>query len=215
MGLNQYLGISVTIIAFMFGFIILYARSFTKTIADETARLITLAQKTNIEEAVRAEFKKQTNTHQIVTSEYAKMRFVRLDELVNSLYDLKSRTEAFLIMPAIKTDKDFKDLSEKFLIANGIAHKAINMAAMYIDDYVRDLTEGFMQNCIQALGISTSVHVSKGIMNDHKNAEENEVRSQFIRDYLDASKDLRRALDNLPAIFKALQAEYKAHLKEF
>lgn len=213
--LKEYIGIGVTVMAAMFGFVKLYARTFTTTLAEETARLVTLEQKTTIEETVRTEFAKQTNTHQIVTAEYAKMRFTRLDELLKALYDLKDRAEAFVLMPAMKNDQDFKEFGQTFLVAYGEAHRAINMAAMYIDDKVRVLTESFMQDCMQALGLSSSVNMSKKLMDDYKNQEENEERRQIIRDYLDESRKLKEALNKLPALFIALQGEYKQHLKEF
>lgn len=214
MGILDYIGIVVVVSGTLLASVKIYAKEFTTQLAKDTATLITLEQKTIIEETVRTEFSKQKNTHQIVTAEYARMRFARLDELVRDLYELKSQSEAFIPIRAFDKESEVQPRIKAIGVAHLNALKALHMAAMYIDDDVREKTEIFMEECKKIIALWHQAFMSKGFIKQSNEPEYEEDRRLFLEDYKEATTKLQSTIDSLPELFKSLQAEYRKHLGE-
>lgn len=160
---------------------------------------------------LKASLDKANIGFQIYTSEYARLRFQRLDDLYGSLYYFKEFVIKYLINYIPNDQKEFEERRQLYFSKSSEMFDKFQLAVLYLDDDAQKAVFNLISECDQAFGAFieyknsspafTSVMFSGKSLIDLMNGRN---EKSFER--------LLAARDKFPEILSKIEKEFKRNL---
>ena len=155
--MTVYYFLSVLIVLILSGYWLFFKKFFSE-LGKQTAELATLAKRTTIVEDIKASLSRKNIAFQIHQTEYASLRFERLDQLYAHLYDLQKYAKTNLL--SYGGDQGFNENRKSFMDRYWAAEDAYFLSLLYLDDDVAKSSLDLLNGCYSAFTAFISYYYS-------------------------------------------------------